>query len=648
MKRILFLVFTLLFSFSCSDPITTTSARVEITFPKEGDLVKNANLRVKGRASNTDSVLVNGEVADVVGDIWEISLRFSQGNQSVKATSGSASDEVHFLIDSVGPELVVNEPVRGAYFTKGSDPESVMVKGKVEEGNIDIFTINEQIIELQADGSFEYAFLLKEGLNEINVAAIDKAGNKTEDIRAVMYGTWIDPSADIDPGMNLFVRQALMKKTEVIFKEVATPELVKTFVSTSFPDTFVLNTISFDPLDVSIDLKKDAIATDFLITNLKIDGVFTIAGSDITTIIEIDSIRSKQDIVPLVTADGGFELSFKNSVLELEPEDVRFNIGGLSSEDADSLRSFAVDIVKAAFGDFLAEAVFNELIDPDILIRKTELLGRELIFQLKLQEISIFSDGILARTAFILPSEGAEEVRDVPGALNRQSGLAGGGEPAGDILFTTSRNAFDRIAHGIWNSGLFHLTLEKNQFAGLTLPFDLTASGLALALDSRISNIAGPDAPVILRLRPQLPPVVELDKNTNKIQVKMGEFLVDFIVLDGTKEIVVATMAAFFDLGINVNVNGFLIELAFDTSLRADLIREPEIDLDDQKTEKLFEDLIALIPKIFENNLNLRGKADIFWITLQNPDILIHGEDQDYVSFGMEVEPNLDALPGAP
>ncbi len=639
MKRFFFVLSFFIFAAACSDPTSTENPDVEITFPVEGGLVKDVNVRIKGTA-NTETVLVNGETADVIGDIWEISIPFSQGNQLVKVSAGTATDEVNFFIDSFGPALEVTAPARGEYFTKGSDADTVMVKGKVDEANLDIFTINAQIIPLAADGSFEYALKLKEGLNEIQVAAIDKAGNKSDDIRAVMYGDWIDAVSDIEPGMNLFVRESLMRKAETIIQEVATPELVQTFAASTFPEGFVLTSIAFDPFDASIELKKGSIATDFIITNLKLVGVY----KDIEFEVEVDRIRAMQEIIPFVTPEGGFDLRFENDQLELEEDDVRFVVGGFSSEDADFLKGLVVDIAKAGFGYLLSEAIFDELLDPNILIRKTELLGKEIVFQLKLQEISVFTDGILAKTAFLLPAADAA-VRQVPGALERRPGLADGGEPAGDVLFTTSRYAFDRVAHGIWGSGLFHLALEENQFAGLELPFELNAAGLGLALDSRLANIAGPTAPVILRLRPQLPPVVSLDEGSGKINIHMGEFLIDFIIVDGAKEIVVATMAAFFDLGVTVKVNGFLVELAFDTTLRADLVREPEIDLDDQKTEKLFEDLIALVPKIFENNLNLQGQADIFWITLQNPDALIHGNDLDYVSFGMEVEPNLDALP---
>ncbi len=611
---------------------------MQISFPMEGELVKDANVRIKGTAENTDTVLVNGETADVVGDIWEVVIPFTQGNQKVEVSSGKASDEVNFFVDSFDPKLTVTEPERSTYYTKGTDGETVTVKGKVEEDNLDIVTINAQIIPLAADGSFEYQLKLKEGLNEILVGAVDKAGNKSEDVRAVMYGQWIDPVSDIEPGMNLFIRDSLIQKSEMIIKEVATPELVKSFAAEEFPDGFVLTSIVFDPLKTTIELKKGFIFTDFIITNLKLKGVY----EEIEFEIEVDRIRATQEVIPFVTPDGGFDIKFENEFMELEEEDVRFVVGGFSSEDADFLRGLVVKIAKAGFGYLLSEAIFDELIDPDILIRKTELLGKELIFQLKLQELKIFTDGILIRTAFVLPAQAAD-VRQVPGALQREPGPASGGEPAGDILFTTSRYSFDRIAHGLWGSGLFHVELTKKEFADFELPFELNAAGLALALDSRLNNIVGPDAPVILRLRPQLPPVVALDEKSGKINIHMGEFLIDFVIVDGAKEIIVATMAAFFDLGINVSVNGFLVELSFDTTLRADLISEPEIDLDDQKTEKLFEDLIALIPKIFENDLELVGEADLDWVTLKNPDALIHGFDLDYVTFGMEVEPNLVA-----
>lgn len=647
MKQIFF-IFIFFAFYACSNDTQSNPPTLSITYPKEGDMIRTSNIRIKGEASNTNIVHINGEQTDVVGGIWEIVLPFSQGEQSVNATLGSVKDSVNFRVDSLGPKLVITEPPRGKYYTEGIDPETIWVRGKVEEParQLDILTINEQIIQPKADGSFSFEYRLKLGLNEINVAAIDKAGNKTQNIRGVMYGVWTDPTSAIDPGINLFIRESMMGELEKTFREMVTPEMVKSYIESTFSaDQLTISSISFDPIDVKIILKKGYIYTDFFIKNLKMKGVFMIVDTPINTTIEIDQMRATQNIIPFITSDGGFDLRFENEKLELEEKDVRFSIG---TEDSDALRSLAVDVAKAGFGYLLSESVFDQLLDPKVLIRKTELLGRELVFELKLKTLDIFTDGILIKTAIIFPANRPTEVRKVPGALSRLPGAASGGEPVGDIFFTSSQYAFDRISHGIWRSGLFNIELHDKEFAGHMLPFELTAAGLALALDSRITHIAGPDAPVILRLRPQLPPTTELDDKTNKIQVKMGEFLVDFILIDQGKEILIATISAFFDLAVTIKVKGFLVELSFETTLRADLIAEPEIDLEDRKTEQLFEDLIALIPKIFEENLDLRGEADIFWVTLNHPDILVHGEKKDYASFGMEVEPNLEALPAAP
>jgi hypothetical protein len=91
-------------------------------------------------------------------------------------------------------------------------------------------------------------------------------------------------------------------------------------------------------------------------------------------------------------------------------------------------------------------------------------------------------------------------------------------------------------------------------------------------------------------------------------------------------------------------VEGIVVRLDFDTELRADIAAEPEIDLDDEAAETFLEDLIALVPEVLAAGLDLRGEADITWLTLSNPTVWVHGVSNDYGTINLDLTANPQTL----
>jgi len=103
-------------------------------------------------------------------------------------------------------------------------------------------------------------------------------------------------------------------------------------------------------------------------------------------------------------------------------------------------------------------------------------------------------------------------------------------------------------------------------------------------------------------------------------------------------------VAFFLDLTVSLSIEGVIVSLSFDTELRADLADEPEFDLDDEATEELLEGIVALVPTVLEQSIDLRGEADITWVTLQNPEIEIHGLRTDHATVSLEMVANPEGI----
>lgn len=100
----------------------------------------------------------------------------------VTTTNGStdASAPVTITLDQVNPELVVTAPINNTKTNK----ESVTVTGTIADEFLDSVKVNGQTAKI-ANGKFSQRILLDEGINEIAVVAIDKAGNTVSEVRKI-------------------------------------------------------------------------------------------------------------------------------------------------------------------------------------------------------------------------------------------------------------------------------------------------------------------------------------------------------------------------------------------------------------------------------------------------------------------------------
>jgi hypothetical protein len=230
----------------------------------------------------------------------------------------------------------------------------------------------------------------------------------------------------------------------------------------------------------------------------------------------------------------------------------------------------------------------------------------------------------------------------VPGALNRIPGNPNGPVSENDLLFTTTHQALDRIFHGVWRSGLLHQTFDQERFAGFELPIELTVAELGLVLGSEVNQLAPAGTPLALRLRPLLPPVVDLTQDS-RISLALSETMVDLVLQpSGGEEIVVASIAAFLELDVLLELDGVEVLVGFETNVRADLDSEA-VDFDDRAIEGLLTDILTLVPDVLAQSLRLRGEADVEWVILNNPGIELHG-DGAYVTLSTAMTPNPDGF----
>jgi len=88
----------------------------------------------------------------------------------------------NYVVDATPPTVAISTLSDGTY----TNNEILNIAGiATDDSGIKEITVNEAVVQVNADGSFSHALLLKNGVNTITIAATDSAGNLASDTRTV-------------------------------------------------------------------------------------------------------------------------------------------------------------------------------------------------------------------------------------------------------------------------------------------------------------------------------------------------------------------------------------------------------------------------------------------------------------------------------
>ncbi|MDM5201442.1 S8 family serine peptidase [Fictibacillus enclensis] len=156
-----------------------------ITSPADGSFTNQDTVKVEGQTVPGVNVHIlkdgkkaaeatAGEDGKFAGDVT-----LSNGENVLTAkvvTDRGSTDEsapVKVTLDQKKPVLTIDSPANGLKTNK----ETVTVKGKVTEENLDSLKVNGKKVTVKDDGTYSYRMMLDLGENVIKVKATDKAGN---------------------------------------------------------------------------------------------------------------------------------------------------------------------------------------------------------------------------------------------------------------------------------------------------------------------------------------------------------------------------------------------------------------------------------------------------------------------------------------
>ncbi|MFH1280983.1 MAG: hypothetical protein ABIJ43_03580 [Candidatus Beckwithbacteria bacterium] len=162
-------------------PEATFSAQINVVgFAEAGTSIK---LFVRGISIDETVVNTEGEfkfngvhLKEGENEIYTVALD-NYGNTSESSTS------YLITVDNEKPKLSIDSPNNGDRFFDKDSP--ITVSGSSEEG-VEL-EVNDHFVMVKSDGTYSTSLNLSDGDNEIEVTAVDKAGNKTRVAIKVNY-----------------------------------------------------------------------------------------------------------------------------------------------------------------------------------------------------------------------------------------------------------------------------------------------------------------------------------------------------------------------------------------------------------------------------------------------------------------------------
>ena len=158
----------------------------------------------------------------------------------------------NYVIDTTPPVLAISTLSDGAY----TNNEILNIAGTVTDNTgVKGITVNDTAVQVNADGSFSYALLLKNGVNIITIAATDSAGNKATDTRTVTLDQTAPVLAVTTPADNSKTGTALLEVSGTVDKTSAVTVKIKDIVQSAVMNGGAFTaTITLDPGYNTIDI----------------------------------------------------------------------------------------------------------------------------------------------------------------------------------------------------------------------------------------------------------------------------------------------------------------------------------------------------------------------------------------------------------
>lgn len=497
------------------------------------------------------------------------------------------AEEAEVPNDITAPLIIIDTPVRGTMTEDGR----VTVSGHVSDENSGVksVVVNGQEAELNSDGTFTTNMNLIEGITMLESVVTDNAGNRSDDLRAILNGQMADQGSTVKNALvgnvnrqtlNILGNMVTDLAEDTNFGKVgrAFNPLVNAGTSCNGV-TLDLETANKSGVDMKLNPTAAGIEVEVIMYNLDVDmnarfSAVCVGGSAGVNI-SATRLSAKGLLDFKVTAAGNIKVTLDGLQTSFKGFDL--DVGAIPDVVVNLFNGVVEKKVKAIIGDEVMKMVppLGEKFLSDFTksTLKFNVLGDTLNIKLRPADIAMSNKGIAIRV------DGSTELKNVQGAsyLTSPSPVPTLSNSSKALNVGLADDIANQLMASLWASGAMETLIEPQLIPQMRNLFGDSADDITANL--------------------MLPPVVSTDSSTGAVRLTVGDLVVR--VADPSGVLVEFAVSAEIDL--KLKQDGDALKLITDTaSVRGKLIeKSPNVvlNIDDSTVAAIAELAIKEISK---------------------------------------------------
>ena len=585
---------------------------------------------------------------------------------------GLSDQDGPVLVDSTGPQIRVTTPSRGVEIP-ATDGPTVTLSGSVIDprtGESSV-TINGDPANLLAGGLFSYPMVPEEGLNELNIVAVDGDGNVSDHFQTFLWGDFQPVGQPHDDGILARLNEGAIDVLEdMIETEVPSGALTAGLVGNLYtsPQWCIgvgwlvqvcgqvlidLNSVSMSAINMDLDphapnsqFSNGFLAFDMEVTDFNIDlgltGIFSgtccfglvtwseslNAGADIG----VGWLDLESDVNLFVNAANEIQVQMANTTTDIDDLDIDIYGLGIFGDLLGGLTTFMLNLFEPILEGLLPPiiesalpgALEDALGDMDIAMTM-DLMGASLDVEALPGFIECDDDGItISLDSSAVATLGPNPPATI-GSWYRTTPIPSYGSSP-DFELSLADKFVNQLMHAVWQAGVIDFSMDATE-----LGLDFTALEDFLPL----TNLS-------IETLPLLPPVVG-PSNTGLLELSLGDMIINVYGDPGGNQGLMMQLAVslWADADLSIDSAGLIQFGLGDPVVVMDYVTSDWAELNGEVAEDLMDSIVDLmVPQITSALDDIGGIPipELPGFGLASPSVEREPVPVDYISVGGGLE----------
>ena len=539
------------------------------------------------------------------------------------------------------PTIVITNPARGSFVTS----PSISIVGTATDEYSDITRVEVNGAEANFDpytGGFSLGLSLSPGLTIFIVNAWDSFDNMGTATVSVMYApSYVLNGQPVNGAVGARINQTGLDSIEVIGEQLIEEyrdQIMGLIPNPLFYDSEELwgvqiyevaaycTAVNYNPVNLELTPINGGLHLYAGAANVSVLGYIDYSifknGAPAKDTLDFSVTASSLTLTGdlMISASGGaLQVNLVNINVGLNDFTVSITNGGLLGD----ILNLVIDLLDSTIRDLLTTTIQEMIVDTVPPMIQELLDSLDLSFDYSLLWFDYHFAANFAEANFTpggselwlntqmwygddpnMSAPGPNAI-NLPGSLRTNNPrptlnqyVPGTGTPYGfaAILGDDMINNLLNVAH---RSGLMSLDLDQETLQQLGIDFELTTTYLFLFMPGIVPAF-GLDKPVIIKLRPLLPPVMILNPQKGlSTELQVGDFVLEWYCIpeEGGEEVLFAKVALALFAPVDISVTEQqTINIEFgDMEMYSDLFEEPVFEIGDAFFEELLPGLVQLL-----------------------------------------------------